>query len=56
MDAFLSIITKPDNIPIAGMLILVLFFSAIALKMASRNDKLIAKGKKVKIMEIMDDL
>ncbi len=56
MDACLSIITKPDNIPIAGMLILVLFFTAIALKMASRNDKLIAKGKKAKISEIMDDL
>ncbi len=56
MEAFLSIITKPDNIPIAGMLILVLFFTALALKMASRNDKLTAKGKKNKIAEIMDDV
>ncbi len=56
MEAFLSIITKPDNIPIAGMLILVIFFTVYALKMAIRNDRLISKGKKEKISEIMDDL
>ena len=37
--------TKPDNIPIVGMLILVLFFSWVGLKQALRNDKLIDEGR-----------
>jgi hypothetical protein len=55
LEAFLEIITKPDNIPIAGMLLLVLFFMYISLKMALRNDKLIAKGKRQEIEDIMDE-
>lgn len=38
------------------MLLLVLFFTYISLKMALRNDKLIAKGKRRKIEDIMDDI
>jgi hypothetical protein len=43
---FLEIVTKPDNIPIVGMLILVIFFTWIGLRQAFRNDKLIDDGKK----------
>ncbi len=50
---FLSIVTKADNIPIAGMMILVLFFTYIGFKQARRNDQLIEQGKRDKIIEEM---
>lgn len=50
---FLEIVTKPDNIPIVGMLLLVLFFTWIGLKQAFRNDKLIEQGRKDEIPEEM---
>jgi hypothetical protein len=46
---FLAIVTKPDNIPIVGMLILVIFFSWIGLREAFKNDKLIEQGKEDQI-------
>lgn len=50
---FLEIVTKPDNIPIVGMLLLVLFFTWIGLKQAFRNDKLIEQGRQDEIPEEM---
>lgn len=50
---FMEIVTKPDNIPIVGMLILVLFFSWVGLKQALRNDKLIDEGREDEIPEKM---
>lgn len=50
---FLGILTKPDNIPIAGMLLLVLFFTWIGLRQAFKNDRLIEEGKKDKVLEAM---
>ncbi len=50
---FLAILTKPDNIPIAGMLLLVLFFTCIGLRQAFKNDKLREDGKKDEIAENM---
>lgn len=49
LQNFLEIVTKPDNIPIAGMLLLVLFFSWIGLRQAFRNDRLVEEGKKDEI-------
>ncbi len=46
---FLEIVTKPDNIPIVGMLILVLFFTWIGLREAFKHDKLIEEGKEDEI-------
>ena len=46
---FLAIVTKPDNIPIVGMLILVIFFSWIGLRQAFKNDKLVEQGKEDQI-------
>jgi hypothetical protein len=46
---FLAIVTKPDNIPIVGMLILVVFFSWIGLRQAFKNDKLVDQGKEDEI-------
>ncbi len=50
---FLAILTKPDNIPIVGLLILVLFFTWIGLRQAFKNDRLIEEGKKDEIPEEM---
>ena len=50
---FLEIVTKPDNIPIVGMLILVIFFSWLGLRQAFRNDKLIEEGKEDQISNEM---
>lgn len=50
---FLEILTKPDNIPIVGLLLLVLFFTWVGLRQAFRNDRLIDEGKKDEIPEEM---
>jgi hypothetical protein len=49
LQNFLAILTKPDNIPIVGMLILVIFFSWIGLRQAFKNDKLVEQGKEDQI-------
>ncbi|MCZ6622782.1 MAG: hypothetical protein O7B35_00885 [Deltaproteobacteria bacterium] len=53
LQHFLEILTKPDNIPIVGMLLLVLFFTWIGLRQAFKNDKLIEEGKKEEIPKEM---
>lgn len=53
LQNFLEIVTKPDNIPIAGMLLLVIFFTWLGLKQAFRHDKLIEEGKKDEIPKEM---
>jgi hypothetical protein len=53
LHQFVNILTQADNIPIIGMLLLVLFFTYVALKQARRNDQLIARGKRDKILEEM---
>ena len=42
---FRLIVTKPDNVPIVGMLFLIPFFTWFALREAVRNDKRLAEGK-----------
>lgn len=49
LQNFLEIVTKPDNIPIVGMLLLVLFFTWIGLRQAFRHDRLNDEGKKDEI-------
>ena len=46
---FLEILTKPDNIPIVAMLILVIFFTWIGLRQAFQNDKLVDEGREDEI-------
>ena len=53
MEQFLTIATQPDNIPIIGMLILVLACLGWAMKQAFRHDRLIDKGEKDRIFEEM---
>ena len=50
---FLDILLKPDNIPIAGMLLLVFFFTWVAFRQALRNDRLIEQGRQDEILKEM---
>jgi ABC-type microcin C transport system permease subunit YejE len=50
---FVAILTKPDNIPIVFMLVLVLFFTWVGLKQALRNDRLIEQGREDEILKEM---
>ena len=45
LQNFLEIVTKPDNIPIVAMLILVIFFTWLGMKEALKNDKLVEEGR-----------
>lgn len=49
----LEIITKPDNIPIVGLLFLVPFFTWIGLRQAFKNDRLTDEGKNDEIPKEM---
>jgi hypothetical protein len=53
LHQFLAILTKPDNIPIVFMLVLVLFFTWVGLKQALRNDRLIEQGREVDVLKEM---
>ena len=53
LQYFMEIVTKPDNIPIVGMLILVLFFTWVGLRQAMRNDRLIDEGREDEIPDKM---
>jgi hypothetical protein len=53
LQNFLEILTKADNIPIVGMLLLVLFFTWVGLRQGFKNDKLTEDGKKDEISEKM---
>ena len=53
MEHFLEILTKPDNIPIAFMLPLVIFFVWLSIYQGRRNDRLIREGKKD---DVYDDM
>ena len=53
LDQFLSILTKPDNIPIIGLLFLVFFFTWLAFRQGLRHDKHLLDGKPDEILEDM---
>ena len=52
---FLDILFKPDNIPIAGMMVLVLFFTWLGFRQALRNDRLIEQGRADEILKEMQE-
>jgi hypothetical protein len=55
LDQFVSILVKPDNIPIVGMLFLVLFFTWLGFKQALRNDRLMEQGRQDEILKEMQE-
>ncbi len=50
---FVSIMLEPDNIPILGMMFLVLFFTYLGFREARKNDQLIAEGKRDEVLKEM---
>lgn len=44
---------RPDNVPIVGMLFLVLFFTYLGFREARRNDELSAQGREDEILNDM---
>ncbi|RMD85398.1 MAG: hypothetical protein D6815_01995 [Candidatus Dadabacteria bacterium] len=52
-EQFLAILSKPDNMPVAGALLLVIFFTWVALRQARRHDRLIREGRKRDILSEM---
>lgn len=53
MEHFWEILTKPDNLPIVGMLLAVIFCLWVAFRQALKHDKLIAQGKKEEVYSEM---
>ena len=50
---FLEMMFRPDNVPIVGMLFLVLFFTWLGFREARRNDELVAQGREDEILNDM---
>ena len=53
MDNFLEILTKPDNIPIVGMLLVLGFATWWGLSQALANDRHLERGEEQKIIDDM---
>ena len=53
LQQFLAIMFLPDNIPIVGMLFLVLFFTYLGFREARKNDQIIAAGRRDDILKEM---
>ena len=53
LGQFVEIISKPDNMPVAGALILVVFFTWVSMRQALRHDRLMRDAKKDEIIEEM---
>ena len=52
---FASILIKPDNIPIVGILGLLFWFSYVGFKEARKNDELIAQGREDEVLRRMQE-
>lgn len=53
MEHFLWIVSRPDNIPIVGLLFIVPFCIYMALSQALRHDKRIREGKRDEVYDEM---
>ncbi|MFQ5692357.1 MAG: hypothetical protein ACE5IM_04850 [Nitrospinota bacterium] len=53
MEQFLEILLKADNIPISGMLVVIIIAFWLSLRQAFRNDRLIHQGRKDEIYDEM---
>jgi len=54
-ESFVAIIGKADNMPVAGMLGLVIFFTYFSIKQGRANDRLIKEGRKDEVLSKMQD-
>jgi len=53
LGQFLSIMIQPDNIPIVGMMFLVMWFTYLGFREARKNDQLIADGREDEVLKEM---
>jgi hypothetical protein len=53
IENLLEIVGKGDNMPIAGLIPIITFFTWIALREAFRHDRLIAQGREEEILDEM---
>jgi hypothetical protein len=50
---FFAIMLQPDNIPIVGMMFLVMFFTYLGFREARKHDQLIAEGRRDEVLKEM---
>jgi len=55
LQQFLSIMFQPDNIPIVGMMFLVMWFTYLGFREARKNDQLIAEGREDEVLKGMQE-
>lgn len=55
VDNLKAIFTKPDNIPIMLMIVMVAFFTYMGLRDGIKHDRLIKQGRKDEILRAMQD-
>jgi len=53
LQQFVAIMFAPDNIPIVGMMILVLFFTYLGFREARKHDQLITEGRRDEVLKEM---
>lgn len=53
MDAFVEILSKPDNLPIVGMVVALAFLLGVWARQARRNDRLLRAGRADEIAKEM---
>lgn len=53
LDQFIAIMFLPDNIPIVGMLFLVMYFTYLGFREARKNDQLVSEGHGDEILKEM---
>ncbi len=52
-ENFLLIVSKGDNMPIAGLIPIITFFTWLALREAFRHDRLIRQGREDEVLDEM---
>lgn len=55
LGQFFEMMFRPDNIPIVGMLILVMWFTYLGFREARKNDELIAQGREDEVLRKMQE-
>ena len=53
LENLLEIVGKGDNMPIAGLIPIIIFFTWVALREAFRHDRLIAQGREDEVLDEM---
>ena len=52
-ENLMEIVGKGDNMPIAGLIPIIIFFTWLAMREAFRHDRLIAQGREEEILDEM---